>query len=554
MKYLPFILMILIAGCAVVRPPEGGPVDKTPPKIISFYPADKTKNFQEKQIKLTFSEYVDRQSVIENLFISPNTEYEYYWTRKTLNIMFQDSLFNSFTYVVTLGTDYKDLKGNKPITAFTLTFSKGNVIDSGVIKGNLDKSEPNTYIFAYKIKDENEINILKQKPDFLIPIGSNGNFILKGLKDGIYRLIAIVDAFKDGIYNIDSDKFSAAQSDIVIKNGKAANIEIKMGNIIDNISPYLDEVKAVSTKQINIIINEPLKHPLKTTDFILTDSTKTDTLLIDYVEKDFNNNTSYQLFTKTDLISNKTYQLSINRNLLDTVDNKFSDSLYFRYFQWDNDNQKNQNLINYFSHSDSSKTYKSFDQMMIQFASPIDETIDLKSVFNMVVLEVDTQKVNLNLERISNTIFKIIPQSNLENKNYLLSINKHLLSPQYKSTNSDSIKSYFIKVADDEKGCLVTGILQNESIYRDNLFIIMYSSTNKYMTKIVDNNWKFENVEPGSYQFEVFIDSDLNAKYSFGYPYPFVHSEIYSKIPNQIIVKKGWDSENIVIPFKINKE
>ncbi len=72
--------MILIR-CANQLPPPGGEPDNIPPIIVEVYPADGTINFDENYFELEFSEYVDKRSVTDAIFISPFIEgaLEYSW-------------------------------------------------------------------------------------------------------------------------------------------------------------------------------------------------------------------------------------------------------------------------------------------------------------------------------------------------------------------------------------------------------------------------------------------------------------------------------------------
>ena len=54
-KYYSFLIAALtFFGCANQLPPGGGDVDKTPPEIVSTYPADGTTNFHDDISSLNF--------------------------------------------------------------------------------------------------------------------------------------------------------------------------------------------------------------------------------------------------------------------------------------------------------------------------------------------------------------------------------------------------------------------------------------------------------------------------------------------------------------------
>ena len=103
------ILMVLGLSCAVQVPPSGGPPDTIPPQIIASDPAPGTLHFRGSRFTLRFSEYVDRRSVEESIFISPSVgTLEFDWGSTDVDITFRDSLRPSTTYILTVGTDVID--------------------------------------------------------------------------------------------------------------------------------------------------------------------------------------------------------------------------------------------------------------------------------------------------------------------------------------------------------------------------------------------------------------------------------------------------------------
>ncbi|MEW6061331.1 MAG: Ig-like domain-containing protein, partial [Bacteroidota bacterium] len=120
-----FVPVALFSGCAGQRPPEGGPVDSTPPEIISVYPAPQTTHFNDSKVVFEFSEYVDRRSVEEAIFISPSIEQkEFKWSGTEVELYFLEELKKNTTYVITVGTDVRDVRaGNRMAKSYSLSFS-----------------------------------------------------------------------------------------------------------------------------------------------------------------------------------------------------------------------------------------------------------------------------------------------------------------------------------------------------------------------------------------------------------------------------------------------
>ena len=62
---------MLFARCANQQSPGGGEVDTVPPLIKEIFPENGTVNYHEDYFEISFSEYVDKRSVQEAIFISP---------------------------------------------------------------------------------------------------------------------------------------------------------------------------------------------------------------------------------------------------------------------------------------------------------------------------------------------------------------------------------------------------------------------------------------------------------------------------------------------------
>ena len=60
---ISFLVLIFLCNCANQLSPGGGEVDLIPPEIVETYPDSGTVNFSDNRIELTFSEYVDKNSV-----------------------------------------------------------------------------------------------------------------------------------------------------------------------------------------------------------------------------------------------------------------------------------------------------------------------------------------------------------------------------------------------------------------------------------------------------------------------------------------------------------
>ena len=212
-----FLLSFLLWDCANQLPPTGGEEDKIPPKIDEVYPSDGTVNYDEDYFEIEFSEYVDKRSVRDAIFISPFIEgsLQFSWTGRTLEVEFPEELKKDVTYTITIGTDVVDLNNkNRMAEAFTFSFSTGEKIDKKIISGRVyGKEKEGVFIYAYKI-DGSSDSLLNKKPDYVSQTGFDGNYSLRGLGEGEYRVFAVKDQFRDYIYQQDQDEIGIPFKDI----------------------------------------------------------------------------------------------------------------------------------------------------------------------------------------------------------------------------------------------------------------------------------------------------------------------------------------------------
>ena len=57
-RYWWYFLVMLIGACANIVTPSGGPVDKTPPKVLKTIPENNSKNFTGKNIRIQLDKFI----------------------------------------------------------------------------------------------------------------------------------------------------------------------------------------------------------------------------------------------------------------------------------------------------------------------------------------------------------------------------------------------------------------------------------------------------------------------------------------------------------------
>ncbi len=240
------ITLVIICACAHVVPLKGGEPDVRKPYITGIYPANKSTNIdRDLNAVFQFSEWIsDRQNTFRSaVSISPplNKVLRYEVNGDQLIITSNAVLDSNTTYNIVLSTSVTDLNNNSLISPFHLTFSTGDTIDTLELAGSVQyplgvnsKLKSNIKIGLYPFGPSrakygylsdfadsngvmsNEPNIFAEKPLYITGTDTTGEFIFKGLKKGMYELIAFEDQNKNTIFNLPNEKIAIASKKVFI--------------------------------------------------------------------------------------------------------------------------------------------------------------------------------------------------------------------------------------------------------------------------------------------------------------------------------------------------
>jgi len=198
-------VLALLTSCAKVGVPPGGPEDKTGPAVVASVPQSNSVGVPRRMTaRLEFSESVNRASVEAALFLSPDPRQRlrYRWQGRALELVYLDSLDADRTYVISVGSQAKDLRGNPAAETFTIAFSTGSQIDRGSIRGWIgDFETPQAVgLWAYRMNDEAPPHPLLEAADYGVQASEDGTFRFEYLKTGTYRVFAVQDRNRDGLW------------------------------------------------------------------------------------------------------------------------------------------------------------------------------------------------------------------------------------------------------------------------------------------------------------------------------------------------------------------
>lgn len=556
-KYF-YAIFLALAACANPLPPSGGPEDKTPPAVVETYPASGAKNFSDNEVRIEFSKYMNRTQVVEGVFITPTVEYETDWSGRTLEISFKDALEKNVTYAVNLGADYSDYYGNKPATAHTIVFSTGERIDSGRVRGTLFDDDPSgVYIFAYRIDeiDADTLDVRVAKPRFRTQVGSSGAFEINALKDGVYRVFAVRDKFKDGIYDEGVDGFAAAQNDVEVAGGESDKIKLRIGPPLDRIGPALFSAEALFATRLRLRFSEkPARKSLGAGAFIVEDTLKTEEIgvLASYSLPEDETMVDVILAEPPD--SSKKWLVRANASeygVRDTLDNPVRDTLAEAYFY---PSAKRDTLAPFLLEppvQDSSTNIQCDGALEFRFNTAVEK--DLRGSVNLLSLA-DVSEIEFNAKWLADNIFELEPLATLQpNAWFELRYNLAEIRGVAGATAPDTLVVLRFQTEDNRNYPRVKGTLADSAGCESDFVIKLYRTKGKEtysQTLSTPGEWSFEKVKPGAYNIEVFCDEDRDGEYSFGNSFPHKFSERFMISGETIKLKPRWDVEDAQIIFK----
>jgi len=206
-------------SCANIIPPQGGPRDSIPPRLLNATPPDSTVNFRGDRINFTFDEYVDLQDVQNNLLFAPlfqnNPRVDV--KGKTITIHFRDTLDANTTYIFNFGNAIRDYNEGNILKNFTYTFSTGPVLDSLELRGKVilaQTGKTDSTLIVVLHKNLQDSAVMKQRPMYVTKVDASGNFRFHNLPQGTFAVYALGDAGSGRKYINKTQLFAFADSPV----------------------------------------------------------------------------------------------------------------------------------------------------------------------------------------------------------------------------------------------------------------------------------------------------------------------------------------------------
>ena len=221
-----FTLLVMMAtfvtptGCANIIPPEGGPRDTIPPVLLKVAPADRSTQVNTNRVVFTFDEFIELQNAQQAVIISPlpATPPTIEGKLREVSVRLRDTLQPNTTYTIDFGTAIKDYNEGNVLKNLRYSFSTGDRLDSGRIKGKLVMAENgklDSTLIVILHRSGADSAIVNDRPAYITRLNGRGEFEFGQLPDRSFYLYAIKD--DGGMRRVMGDDQRVAFADSAIR-------------------------------------------------------------------------------------------------------------------------------------------------------------------------------------------------------------------------------------------------------------------------------------------------------------------------------------------------
>lgn len=215
--------MLLMASCANVGMPSGGPRDEDPPQLLHANPPQGALNVSKPEITLTFDEIVNVKDAFSKVVQSPAGRAPRVTAQgKKITVRF-DSLAPNTTYTIDFADAIEDNNEGNKLQNFAYTFSTGHELDTlriaGRVLGARDlEPRPGILVGVHRSLPDSAMradSIFMKTPMLRVAkTDDRGRFIIRGLAPGNYRVFAIMDTDNDSRYSADNEEMAFYDLDV----------------------------------------------------------------------------------------------------------------------------------------------------------------------------------------------------------------------------------------------------------------------------------------------------------------------------------------------------
>ncbi len=217
--FLLLLSIVLFHSCANMAAPTGGAYDVNPPVVKRATPGFNSLNVTPERIEIEFDENIKIKSPAEKVIITPpqqNLPVIRSVGRKAI-VELNDELLPNTTYTVDFTDAIVDNNEENPFENFVFSFSTGDRLDTLSISGKVitaENLEPVTGTYVGIHSNFDDTVFTKVPFERISRTDSRGNFTVRGMAPGSYKVYALADINRD--YTYDNPQEAVAFLDSIV--------------------------------------------------------------------------------------------------------------------------------------------------------------------------------------------------------------------------------------------------------------------------------------------------------------------------------------------------
>lgn len=554
-------LVVMIAmACAREGMPPGGPRDRIPPWVVETDPpAGSTHVPLDISPTLTFSERIQPRSIEGNLFIAPIVEFETEasWRGNQITVRFEEPLLGDRTYLITVATGFRDMRGNRMDSTFVYALSTGPNIEEGEVNGlTIHDGRParNTYIWAYDLSGKPDPDPAGTTPDYLTQAGRDGTFTFTHLSAGRYRLFAFLDQGRDRLYDADADPIGVPTRDVVLSEAEMLDgpMWFRMA-VNDTAAMHVVSARVSHRRELSVFLSEaPRGDMVQDTDaYVITGVEESERLEVMSAYQDPEDPATVVLTTAPH-VSDRAYLVTLTglENIwsepIDTTENtaEFTGSSI--------ETPPPPRILEVHPGNRSRDVAQSIE-LRFSFSEPV--YLEEGAV---VLVDSTGSKVGGDLRLIAPTVVAMRPDSLLlPSADYEILVLAGLLKNgfdqplQATGDRPDTLAYTFSTIDPGEYGSLSGRFEDEDPVGAGPVGISLYRERDSEPSLEIElaapGAFRFDNVLPGQYILQAYRDANGNGKFDYGSALPFVPAERSMVHPDTLEVRLGWETEDVTL-------
>jgi len=526
---IPVLALVFIISCAKKGSISGGEKDETPPVFVKAFPPNFSTNFDKKEIRIYFDEYIKLKDAQQQIIVSPPMDPKPTITplggaSKYIKIQFEDTLLVNTTYSINFGESVEDNNEGNAYPFFRYVFSTGDFLDSLSIKGTItdaikNEADPNITIALYEIDEEySDSLVFNTVPRYVTNTLDSTVFNFYNLKKGKFKLIALKDASSNYLYEPKQDKIGFYEDIVTIPEDTAKIFNL---NLFKEVLGY----KALLPKQVSK--NEfifPFEGQLDSMKIKLLSDTPED--FKELVYKDQKKDTLHYWFKPFFETDSLIFEVTNTKGYRDTLITRFKDQ--------------------YKDSLQLSSSIRSTVKLNQNYTFTANTPLDSINQEKITLTDKDTLNVpfSVKLDTSKNEAELIFDKA--EDNSYTLQMLPEAVKDFIGNVNDTINFNFRTKKLADYGTIFLT--LQNVKTYP--VIVQVTNEKNDVISEKIAEKEElitFDHLNPGKYLIRIMIDSNKNGKWDTGDFLKGIQPEVVRYFPDLIDVRANWELKQTFI-------